>query len=149
VNRRALAPVAGLLLLLPVAGCSSDAPPAEAVPELAAQLDRVDAAVAAGDYARARAAVDALVARTAQAEVADEITEEEADRIFDAARDVLAELPPADEGASTPPPTEDTEPPAEAPAGEGDGDAEGDDKPGKGEEKKEEKEEKEKDDKDD
>lgn len=75
-----------------VTGCSEDAPPAESAPALARHLDRVDDAIADGDAAEARAAVDDLVATTAQAELRGDISEEEADRIIDAAREVLAEL---------------------------------------------------------
>lgn len=113
--------------------CSSDTAPAESVPELSSQLDKVDAAIAAGDYAKARAAIDALVARTAKAQVAGEISDDEAGRVFDAAREVLAELPSASPTPSapstppTPPATEDS-PTIEPP---------GDDGPGPGEKKHE------------
>lgn len=97
--RRLLA-ASTLAMTMTLTGCSSDAPPSESAPELATRLDRVDAAIESGDYDRARAAVEALVAATAKAQVAGRISDDEADRILDAARDVLAELP--EEGSETP-----------------------------------------------
>ena len=60
---------------------------------LAAHLDDVDAAVAAGEVAAARNAVDNLLAETAQGLVADEISDQDANEIFDAARGLLSQLP--------------------------------------------------------
>jgi serine/threonine protein kinase len=62
-------------------------------PGLAAKLDDVDAAVDSGELASARNAVDELVDATAQTLVAEDISDGQADQIFEAARDVLAELP--------------------------------------------------------
>ncbi|TNM50214.1 serine/threonine protein kinase [Nocardioides albidus] len=67
--------------------------------ELADRLDAVDRSVTAGDGSATRAALEDLVARTAVAYVGDRISDDEAGDVFDAARDVLAELPaelPAD-----------------------------------------------------
>ncbi|KAA1427903.1 hypothetical protein [Nocardioides antri] len=90
--------VAGCLLLALAAGCSEDTPPGEAAPELATQLEKVDAAIEAGELEKARNAVEALIADTAQARVEGDISDEQADRIFEAAQDVLAELPESGEG---------------------------------------------------
>ena len=62
-------------------------------PGLAATLDDVDAAVESGELASARNAVDELVDATARTLVAEDISDGQADQIFEAARDVLAELP--------------------------------------------------------
>lgn len=88
--------LAGLLVPVALSGCGSESAPADAVPALATQLDAVEAAIDAGDFAKVRAALERLVARTARAELAGEISGEEADRIREAARDVLAELPAAE-----------------------------------------------------
>ena len=85
--------VTGGLVLLAATGYSDKQPPGESAPALAERLDKVDAAIEDGELAEARREVDELIAETAQALVADDITEDEADRIFDAAREVLAELP--------------------------------------------------------
>lgn len=89
--RRALA----LLLLLPTAltACGSEGAPADHVPALATQLEAVEDAVEDGDHDGVRAALERLVARTARAELAGEISAEDADRIRAAAREVLAALP--------------------------------------------------------
>lgn len=89
--------VASAITLLTLTGCSDDAPPGEAAPALAASLEDVDAAIESEKYDDARNAVKKLIAETAQALVADEISDEEADRIFEAAREVLAELPEGEE----------------------------------------------------
>jgi ribosomal protein S20 len=76
-----------------VAGCGSDEPPGKAVPALSDRLDKVDAAIQAGDYDKARAAVHQLVSDTAHAEVDGDISSDQADRILESARSVLAALP--------------------------------------------------------
>ena len=83
-------------LITMASGCADETPPGEAVPVLAAQLQSVDAAVQDRDYAATRAAVEALVAETAKANVAGKITDDQADRILEAAKRLLAELPDAD-----------------------------------------------------
>lgn len=94
---RMRAPVAAVVALMAVlagaAGCSEEVPPGETVPELATQLDKVDAAVEEGDLEGARQATRRLVARTAVARAEGDITGEEADRIIEAAEALLAELP--------------------------------------------------------
>lgn len=121
-SRLALVTCAAVLAL--ASGCGDEKSPGEAVPALADRLDRVDQAIEAGDYTGARAQLDRLVAETAKADVAGEISEEQADRILDAVADVLAAIPSVDGGSesSTDPP-----PDPEAPADEGDpgGDEEG------------------------
>jgi serine/threonine protein kinase len=91
-------------------GCGQDTPPpGEAVPALADRLQRVDAAIEAGNYGQARAAVEALVAETAHAEVAGNLSSQEADRILTAARALLAQLPadPSESPAQEPAPSTD------------------------------------------
>ena len=91
-NRRTAAALAMTVLLLG-AGCGDEESPAEAAPELSARLEKVDAAIEDEDYARARDAVRALVNDTAQAEVAGDISDEQADRILQAAAALLDQLP--------------------------------------------------------
>ncbi|HWI42013.1 MAG TPA: hypothetical protein VNS81_00230 [Nocardioides sp.] len=89
---RRLASVVVTLLLLATSGCGSEDPPGTDVPELSVQLARVDTAVGAHDWAEARTAVKELLARTATALQAGDISEEEAARIRNAARDLLARM---------------------------------------------------------
>ncbi len=89
--------VTGGLVLLAATGCSDQQPPGESAPALAERLDKVDAAIEDGELGEARREVDELIAETAQALVADDITDDQALRIFDAARDILAELPASKE----------------------------------------------------
>ena len=97
--------VAGLVLT----GCGRDTGPADEVPELAARLDRVDAAVADGDHAAARTALRALAATTDRAEAAGDLTADEATRIDDAVTALLDDL--ADETPTEEPsPSDDTTP---------------------------------------
>ena len=82
-------------LLLPVAllaACSDESPPGDDVPSLVTQLEAVEEAVGSGDHDKARAALERLVTGASRAELAGDITAEEADRIREAAREVLAEL---------------------------------------------------------
>ncbi len=85
------------IAVLLTGGCSEDPAPGESVPALATSLDEVDAAVEAGDYRKARREVEDLIAETAQARVEGDISDEQADQIFEAAHDVLAQLPEAEE----------------------------------------------------
>lgn len=104
-------------LVLATAGCGGQGTPAEAEPELAVQLDRIDAAVAARDHEAARAGVEALVEVAKRAEDDGDLTAGQADRIVSAAEGLLAELPapedapaePEPEPAPVPPPTEEPE----------------------------------------
>lgn len=84
------------LVLVALAGCGEDTPPAEKVPALADRLDGVDRAIAAGDPDDARDALDALVAEAARAEVRGEISDDQADAILAAVKDLLGALRPED-----------------------------------------------------
>lgn len=101
---------AGLPLLLSLTGCGSEEPPSRAVPALAARLDKVDAAIEDGSYERARVAVQRLVADAAQAELAGDITGDQADQILASARELLDALPAGGDDGGTPAP--DPTPPA-------------------------------------
>lgn len=93
-RRRAVAAVLVLALTPALMSCGGDeAVPSEQVPALGKHLEEVDAAVGAGDYAEARAAVKELVAETARAQVDGELSDEQAQRIVTAARSVLENLP--------------------------------------------------------
>lgn len=85
--------VAVLVLLVGLTACGGTTPASESVPALADHLAEVDAAIAEEDYSAAREAVDALVATTAKARVAGDLTSEQADRVLAAATRVLEELP--------------------------------------------------------
>ena len=101
IRRSALWLSIGVLLF--GAGCGGHPTPADAAPELATRLERVDDAIAAGDYDQARTAVTALVMATGQAEDAGDITGDQADQILAAAAELLAQLPdtsPAEPSAS-------------------------------------------------
>lgn len=93
MRRSAAAVLAVVVALLGVAGCADDEPPGRTVPELATQLDRVDAAIEEGDLDRARKATRRIVARTAVALADGDLTDDQADRIIEAAEALLAELP--------------------------------------------------------
>lgn len=96
-RRLAAVVVTVLVAALGITACSEEEPPGRTVPELATQLDKVDAAVAEGDLAQARQATKRIVARTAVALAEGDITDEEAERIIEAAEALLAELPEDDE----------------------------------------------------
>jgi len=106
--------VLATLLAAGAAGCGNDTP-ADAAPELSAQLARVDHAVVSGDEARIRDRVEALVSATEAARDAGELDDAQADRILTAADALLARLPaekPAPEPSPSPSPTT-ASPPAE------------------------------------
>jgi outer membrane biosynthesis protein TonB len=92
---RARRTVPGLLLaaLLLTSGCGGDASPADAAPALVTRLEGVDAAIAAGDFDRARTALRALSTSAARAERAGDLADGQADRIDDAVAALLAQLP--------------------------------------------------------
>lgn len=96
-TRRTASLLAALLLGLVLGACSDEAPPGERAPALAERLDKVDEAVAEEDYEKARREVEDLVGETAKAQVNGDITDEQAKRILEAARDVLEELPAPDQ----------------------------------------------------
>lgn len=91
--RRRTAPALLLAALLLATGCGADPSPADAAPELATRLDSVDAAIAAGNYNRARTALEALAASAVRAERTGDLDESQADRIAAAVNALLAELP--------------------------------------------------------
>lgn len=91
-------------------GCGSDSSPADAAPELADQLARVDRAVAAGDEARIRDRVESLVAATEAARDSGRLDDEQADRILTAADALIARLP-----AEEPPPKPSPSPTSSSP----------------------------------
>ncbi len=113
LGRRAAATVLALLITPVLVACGgAESAPSEQVPALGKQLERVDEAVEAGDYSRARAAVKDLVARVAQAQVDGELSDEQAQRIVTAARSVLESLPDdgsPDDGSPQEGPDEDDE----------------------------------------
>jgi len=89
-----------------LAGCGGESAPADAAPELADQLARVDRAVATGDEARIRERVESLVAATEAARDSGRLDDEQADRILAAADAMLGRLPteePPPEGSPSPP----------------------------------------------
>ena len=88
---RRLAALALSAVLL--AGCGGESSPADAAPELADQLARVDRAVAAGDEARIRDRVESLVAATEAARDSGRLDDEQADRILTAADALLRPAP--------------------------------------------------------
>lgn len=89
---------AAALMLLTLAACADDAPPSQSAPALSDSLEEVDAAIEAGQLEDARRAVEELIEETAQARVDGDISDEQADQIFDAAQEVLDRLPGSDEG---------------------------------------------------
>ena len=99
-----------LIIVLSVAlaaGCGNDATPADAAPELAEQLARVDRAVSTGNEARIRVRVESLVTATKAAREAGELDNDQAARILAAADALLARLPasPAPTSPTTSPST--------------------------------------------
>lgn len=103
--------LAGLLLAALLSGCGAADRPVEAVPALAGRLEQVDAAVVAGDDARTREAVTALVDDTEAALASGDLSREQADAITTAAEALLARLeePSGSQGSEqepTPAPTE-------------------------------------------
>ncbi len=106
----ALRLVALALAAVLLAGCGGESSPADAAPELADQLARVDRAVAAGDEARIRDRVESLVAATEAARDSGRLDDEQADRILTAADALIARLP-----AEEPPPKPSPSPPSSSP----------------------------------
>lgn len=92
--------VVAALVALTSTGCADDPAPSESAPALEDSLSKVDAAIEAGEFDEARRAVKDLISDAAQARVDGDIDDEEADRIFDAAQEVLAVLPDQDEKES-------------------------------------------------
>lgn len=96
--QRLVAATALALVLIPgLTSCGADeAAPSDRVPALGTQLEKIDEAVGAGDYDKARAAVKDLVTQVAQAQVDGQLSDEQAQRIVAAARSVLEGLPAED-----------------------------------------------------
>ena len=84
-----------LALAVTATGCTQDSP-VDSAPELATRLDRVDAAIAAGQQGEVRDAVDALMRATSRAETDGRIDQAAADRITTAARRLLRSLSPGE-----------------------------------------------------
>ncbi|HEU5454546.1 MAG TPA: hypothetical protein VFU85_02550 [Nocardioides sp.] len=97
-----------------LAGCGGESSPADAAPELADQLARVDRAVAAGDEARIRDRVESLVAATEAARDSGRLDDEQADRILTAADALIARLP-AEEPRPKPSPSPTSSSPTPSP----------------------------------
>lgn len=104
-----LAAAAALLVVL--AGCGSEVPPGEAVPELRQELSLVDDAVVAGDYGQAREALDALARATVGARESGQLTAEQADPVLAAIARLTADLPGATPPVAEPAPTTREAPP--------------------------------------
>lgn len=132
--------LAGLL-----AGCGEDESPAERVPTLARDLERVDDAIVAREFEQAEAALDDIEAATEAALADDNLSDSDAERILAAVgslRDALGERTEPEVTES--PPTETPPPPPsdqDDNEGEGNGedekDKEKEDKPDKDEQKDE------------
>lgn len=118
--RRAVASSAlvAATLLGTLTGCGQADSPAEEVPALATALDRVDAAVEAENYDKARSAVESLLAETRRARQDGSLSAEDAERIRTAARSVLASLPA--EQVDPEPQQQATTEPEETPSGDED-----------------------------
>ncbi len=84
--------LAGATVLALATGCGEDRSPADSVPALSRQLDRVDAAIAAERYDDARTALDDLVDTTAQASADGTLDATEADAILQAAGHLTEQL---------------------------------------------------------
>ena len=89
--------------VLVLAGCGHDTAPGDAAPALARQLDDVDAAVGAHDYAAARSALKGLVRETTRARDDGTIDGDQADAILQAASAVLEQLPGGTTASTTTP----------------------------------------------
>jgi hypothetical protein len=98
----AAALAAGVVLL--ASGCGSETSPADDVPALATSLDRVDEAIATGEYDAARDAVAKLTDVATRAEAAGDLDAARADRIVAAAEALLAAFPEPEAPPSEPTP---------------------------------------------
>ena len=110
MGARSLAAALAAIVLLLASGCGSETSPADDVPALASSLDRVDEAIAAGEYDAARDAVARLTDVATRAEAAGDLDAAQADRIVAAAEALLAALPDPEAPPSepTPDPTPET-----------------------------------------
>lgn len=85
----------GVAVVALATGCGDDGAPADAVPALSLQLDRVDAAIDSGRFGAARSALADLVAETEQARADGTLDAEHAEAILEAAGTLDGELPAA------------------------------------------------------
>jgi len=88
--------LAAVVLAVALAGCASEVPPGEAVPELRQGLALVDGAVVAGDVGQAREALDELARQTVAAREGGRLTAGQADPVLAAIARLAADLPGAD-----------------------------------------------------
>lgn len=96
----------GVALAVLATGCGGDESPADAVPALSAQLDRVDAAISSGRSGAARSALDDLADETEQAREDGTLDADDADAILEAISTLEEQLPgPAGQPSATPMPT--------------------------------------------
>lgn len=125
--RAVLAATSLVVATVMLVGCGDDAPPADRVPSLASDLERVDAAIVDRDFDQAASALDDIEAATETALDDGTLSDSDADRILaavSALRDALAER--LEEQPTESSPT--TEPPPPTPSDEDDeGEGEGDD----------------------
>lgn len=94
-----------------LAGCGGESSPADAAPELADRLARVDRAVATGDETRIRERVESLITATEAARDSGRLDPEQADRILTAADALISRLPAEEPPPSSPSPS----PPSSSP----------------------------------
>jgi hypothetical protein len=143
--RAVLAAIALVAATATLGGCGDDAPPADRVPSLARDLERVDAAIVDRDFDRATSALDHIEAATEAAQDDGTLSDSDADRILAAVtslREALAERPeqqPTESSPTTtspPPPTSDQEDEGEVEDGENGKGGDGKDKEDKGKEDK-------------
>ncbi len=87
-------------------GCGGSEDPTAAVPSLSDRLEAVDTAIAQGDYAAARDAIDELVHTTTEARETGDLEADRADAIISAAARLEAQLPQGSGSASGEEPTD-------------------------------------------
>ena len=80
-------------ILAVATACGADPAPDVAVPQLGTTSSRVDDAIAAQDWEKARRELQTLIAQTAAGANSGKLTQEQANRIQSAAARLLAELP--------------------------------------------------------
>ncbi|CAI9419147.1 hypothetical protein [Nocardioides sp. T2.26MG-1] len=107
-QRRSRALVVAATLVALTTGCGDDSTPADSVPALSRQLDRVDTAIAGERYDDARTALDALTATAERARTDGTLADADADAILRAAAALADRLPEASESpepSTTPSPS--------------------------------------------
>jgi hypothetical protein len=90
-------------------GCGQTTP-ADTAPGITQQLARVDAAIAAGNSAQARSALEGLIDETNDAQAAGDLSSDQAQPIIAAAQDLLALLPAGPTPTPSETPSQDSEP---------------------------------------